>query len=147
MEFVSSDKAYSDALSIFISGRLYLANQHTSDHHLTRSRKVKAIRSQACVAWQEAVEDKVRPAWPLAVVARPQSVRQVDVDACWPHLKACLDGLVDAGLVPDDGPEHISRVCLLAFRKVPADDVGLLVWCLPAVSDGAGAGRPEVLTP
>ena len=34
-------------LSIFLPGKLYLANQHTSDHHLTRSRKVKAIRSQA----------------------------------------------------------------------------------------------------
>ena len=128
----AQDTASDNSLHIFLSGKLYLANQHTSDHHLTRSRKVKAIRSQARLAWLEAVEGAVRPALPLAVAARPQSVRRLDVDACWPHLKACLDGLVDAGLVPDDGPEHISRVCLLAWQKVPVEQSGLLVWCLPA---------------
>ena len=128
MAFVSSDTGF----HIFVPGKLYLANQHTSDHHLTRSRKVKAIRQQACLAWQEAFQEGARPGLPVALVARPQVARQVDVDACWPHLKACLDGLVDAGGVPDDGPEHISRVCLLACQKVAKEDIGLLVWCLPA---------------
>lgn len=36
-----------------------------------------------------------------------------DVAACAPEAKAAIDGLVDAGLIPDDSPEHLLRVVFL----------------------------------
>lgn len=36
-----------------------------------------------------------------------------DVAACAPHAKAAIDGLVDAGLIPDDSPEHLVSVTFL----------------------------------
>lgn len=35
--------------------------------------------------------------------------RRRDTDNLWPTLKACCDGLVDAGLVPDDTPEFMDK--------------------------------------
>lgn len=36
-----------------------------------------------------------------------------DVAACAPEAKAAIDGLVDAGLIPDDSPAHLLRVVFL----------------------------------
>jgi hypothetical protein len=36
-----------------------------------------------------------------------------DVAACAPEAKAAIDGLVDAGLIPDDSPEHLLSVTFL----------------------------------
>jgi hypothetical protein len=36
-----------------------------------------------------------------------------DVAACAPHAKAAIDGLVDAGLIPDDSPQHLLSVTFL----------------------------------
>jgi len=33
--------------------------------------------------------------------------RAQDTGACFPAAKAAIDGLVDAGVLPDDGPEHV----------------------------------------
>jgi crossover junction endodeoxyribonuclease RusA len=36
-----------------------------------------------------------------------------DVAACAPEAKAAIDGLVDAGLIPDDSPQHLLSVTFL----------------------------------
>lgn len=36
--------------------------------------------------------------------------RGQDVGACFPSVKAAIDGLVDAGVVPDDTPAHVARL-------------------------------------
>lgn len=49
--------------------------------------------------------------------------RAQDTGACFPAAKAAIDGLVDAGVLPDDGPEHV--VELRFFRpelKSPLGD-------------------------
>lgn len=53
----------------------------------------------------------------VRVVATPirqkgRSGRQ-DVGACMPAVKAAIDGLIDAGMCADDGPEHVVE---LVFR-------------------------------
>lgn len=36
--------------------------------------------------------------------------RRQDVGACMPVVKAAIDGLVDAGVWPDDTPDHVLSV-------------------------------------
>jgi hypothetical protein len=36
--------------------------------------------------------------------------RTQDVGACYPAAKAAIDGLVDAGVIPDDGPQYVTRL-------------------------------------
>jgi glycine/serine hydroxymethyltransferase len=51
----------------------------------------------------------------IAVEATPfgPKIRQ-DVGACFPSAKAAIDGLVHAGVLPDDTPDH---VCSLTFHQ------------------------------
>jgi hypothetical protein len=49
-------------------------------------------------------------ATPLRVNARSMP----DVAACYPAVKAAIDGLVDARVVPDDGPFNVMRVTFRA---------------------------------
>ena len=39
---------------------------------------------------------------------RPRQRRVRDRHNLWPTVKACVDGLVDAGIVPNDDSEHLS---------------------------------------
>lgn len=42
-----------------------------------------------------------------------------DTGNCLPAVKAAVDGLVDAGVLPDDTPEHVQELRFLAPEKVP----------------------------
>lgn len=44
----------------------------------------------------------------IAAQARLRGDRSIDIDACFPALKAAIDGLVDARVIPDDCPPHIA---------------------------------------
>jgi hypothetical protein len=37
-----------------------------------------------------------------------------DVAACFPAVKAAIDGIVDAGTIPDDDPSHLVSICFHA---------------------------------
>lgn len=51
-----------------------------------------------------------------------------DVSACFPSTKAGIDGLVDAGVILDDDPEHLIRIDYLAPQVMPES------WKRPGVS-------------
>ena len=40
---------------------------------------------------------------------RPRDNRRRDTDNLMPVLKACADGIVDAGVVPDDTPQYMTK--------------------------------------
>lgn len=42
-----------------------------------------------------------------------------DIAACFPSVKAAVDGLVDAGVIVDDDPEHLVRLDFLAPLTIP----------------------------
>lgn len=45
-----------------------------------------------------------------AVLAKTDRSPLPDVGACMPGVKAGIDGLVDAGVIPDDDPAHLVRL-------------------------------------
>lgn len=55
----------------------------------------------------------------VAITAEPWQAKGVlaDTAACNPAVKAAIDGLVDAGVIPDDTSEHIARITFLPTRK------------------------------
>jgi hypothetical protein len=56
-------------------------------------------------------------AWPVSVTVthlRKNRASMPDVGAPILAVKAILDGVVDAGLLPDDGPDYVRRLLFLA---------------------------------
>ena len=62
-------------------------------------------------------------ATPLRVNARSMP----DVAACYPAVKAAIDGLVDAGVVPDDGPFNVIKITFRAPEVARRDGLRLLI--------------------
>jgi crossover junction endodeoxyribonuclease RusA len=50
-----------------------------------------------------------------------------DVAACAPAVKAAIDGLVDAGIIPDDSPEFVTQVRFLPPVVCGVDGLRLTV--------------------
>jgi hypothetical protein len=50
-----------------------------------------------------------------------------DADACHPAAKAAIDGLVDAGVLPSDGPKHLLEVRYMTAIPDPKDGLSLVI--------------------
>lgn len=81
------------------------ANQRM--HWSVRGRVTREVRSTA--AWI-ARHTKLPAADRLTITLhyRPSTKRRRDAHNLYPLVKALVDGLVDAGIVPDDNTEHVS---------------------------------------
>lgn len=81
-----------------------------------------------------------RPAHPfqvrVRVTAQPyKKSRAFDADAIAPHVKACLDGLVLAGVLTDDSPEHVAGVLYLPpLKPAPGEPDHLILTLEPETS-------------
>jgi crossover junction endodeoxyribonuclease RusA len=79
------------------------ANQRM--HWRAKARVTKDVRQVASLLGRKA------PRTEMLVVTlhyRPRDRRRRDRHNLWPTVKALVDGLVDAGIVPDDDAEHLS---------------------------------------
>ncbi len=52
---------------------------------------------------------------------------QQDVGACFPAAKAAIDGLVGAGVIPDDTPDHVITLTFRAPVVGQGDGLELVV--------------------
>lgn len=50
-----------------------------------------------------------------------------DVAACYPTVKAAIDGIVDAGIIPDDDPAHLQAVTFLPTEVAGFDGLRIYV--------------------
>ena len=81
-----------------------------------RAEHVKQWRQ--AFAWLARKEGIPPMAW-ISVVAQPEQARGrlQDTAACNPSVKAAIDGLVDAGVVPDDTGEHVREITFLPCMR------------------------------
>ena len=97
---------------------------------MARHRKIQQWRSAfAALALEQQVShlDVVRVrAWPLAKNHRSMQ----DVRGCLPPVKPAVDGLVDAGVFVDDGPEYLRE---LVFSPTVVDEVDWLTIVVEAL--------------
>jgi crossover junction endodeoxyribonuclease RusA len=89
-------------------------------HHMAKARKVREYRDAAhwvIKAAKVPACEKVR----VTVIYRPRDNRRRDPLNLVATLKACEDGMVDAGVVPDDNPEYVESVMPLIDVADPQD--------------------------
>jgi crossover junction endodeoxyribonuclease RusA len=81
----------------------------------SRFERAANVRLWREAVWGLALEAKVgrHQRVRLTVALRLRGKRSMDIDACAPSLKAAIDGLVDARVIPDDGQGHIEAITIL----------------------------------
>ena len=47
--------------------------------------------------------------------------------ACYPTVKAAIDGIVDAGVILDDNPEHLDSIMFFTVDVVGRDGMRLMI--------------------
>jgi hypothetical protein len=92
--------------TVAIPGRVSTVNKLRTVHFHERALHDATWRTSAC--W-EAVQAQVPKLDKVKITACPwlKGRRSQDVAACLPSVKAAIDGLVDAGVLPDDTPNHV----------------------------------------
>jgi Holliday junction resolvase RusA-like endonuclease len=96
--------------------RPWTANSERRWHYHKRAQAVRDARERW--AWL-AVAAKIPRLERIAIDARPCAKDRrwrPDVAACFPAVKAAIDGLVDAGVIDDDDDRHV-----VALRFLPVD--------------------------
>ena len=99
-----------------VRGQLISLNFERKMHHQTRADAVKQWRSDA--AW-EAKAARLPHIDRCSIIAQPYQHAHVLGDAGnhLPSIKACIDALVDVGVLDDDGPEIVTALTMLAPRR------------------------------
>lgn len=91
--------------------KMWTANAERRMHHMERARQVREARDRWFWLAKEA---QVPHLGRVRIRATPLKTNRrsiPDVAACYPVVKAAIDGLVDAGVVEDDTPEFVTEVC------------------------------------
>jgi hypothetical protein len=115
--------------TITFDARPWTSNQDVKLHHYERARRIKEWREAFRVL---ALVAKVPPLERVGITAQPYYKRtqgkHPDPSSCAPATKAAIDGLVDASVVPDDGPRYVAWVKYLpAVMGAPADALAVSV--------------------
>ena len=92
----------------------FTLNKERTVHHHARAKVVKSWRQAFCELAQDAMIPRLEK---IEVVAQPYVLNaryRQDVGACFPVVKAAIDGLVDAGVLLDDHAGIVIRLTFLA---------------------------------
>lgn len=84
-------------------------------NHWTKTRQLTREWREAF--WALGLQNRQRMRCAAVEVAVVIKGPMQDTGACFPTVKAAIDGLVDAGILPNDGPEQIASLTFLAPRK------------------------------
>lgn len=106
---IEVDTLTSATLTVRAPDNLLTVNRERTLNHHVRADIVRAWRRAAMV---RANEQRIPPfAW-VELTVRLTQARGVLADAGshYPVVKAIVDGLVDAGVLADDGPEYVRRI-------------------------------------
>lgn len=97
---------------LIIPGRPATLNAERAGRtHWTETRKTTAdVRTAAWAAAKKARIPHGLHAIEILAVPHLRDRRGQDVGACFPAVKAAIDGLVDARIVPDDTPTYVRRL-------------------------------------
>jgi hypothetical protein len=95
--------------TLLFSGRPWTTNVAYNWHKMKRSDEVRMVRLYAKLF---AISEKV-PSHERVIITFAQECRtkvMPDTGACYLWCKAVEDGLVDAGVIPKDTPEHVAEL-------------------------------------
>lgn len=127
-------------LIIDMVGRPVLSNARM--HHQAKAKAVKPWRQAGCVL---ARAQHIPPLGRVSIACWGRYPTRVmpDVDGVAPTLKAVLDGIVDAGVLPDDQPPFVQAVTFYAPVCEKGCLPGLVVVLTALDADVEHPGRPS----
>ena len=95
-----------ESKTIVLPWKKPLLNLNSRQHWAAKARDTDSVRSVTALLCRDiAKADKVR----VVLTYTPRDKRRRDADNLVGMLKACCDGIVDAGVVPDDTPEFMVK--------------------------------------
>lgn len=119
---------------IFIPGRIWTMSRERSISKWDRAEWVRDIREAARIRTLDAMRRDATPAFtvPVTVEFMPYQAVGVLADTAnhLPPCKAVLDGIVDAGLLPNDNPTWV--VSQTFYPPVRSKMIGINVLIKPA---------------
>jgi hypothetical protein len=90
-------------------------NAERSGHWSTRHRHTDAWRERTALTARQSLRRIDDDAFPIYVEAFPvQKGKTPDAGNCYPTVKAIVDGLRDAQIIPDDDPTYVQAIILQA---------------------------------
>lgn len=110
-----------------MEGKLFTLNGERGMHYHKRAKLVKAWREAAFEATTEAKIPAVDAIDVTFIPCRKDRRHMADTGGHFPVAKACIDGLVDAGVIPDDGPKFVLSLTFRAPKVDGGTDRALLI--------------------
>ncbi len=109
-----------------------LMNMNHRLHWSKQRRQARAWRGVTCLAARQQLASFPMPLWPatVTVVVPVHDRRRRDPANLAPVAKHCVDGLVDAGVWPDDTPDWVT-VTEPRLRSAAHNDWSVLVEITP----------------
>lgn len=92
----------------------FTLNKERTVHHMVRAKIVKEWRAAFCDLAKEAMMPSMEQ---VEITIQPYVLNakyRQDVGACFPQVKAAVDGLVDAGVLIDDNAKIVVKLTFLA---------------------------------
>jgi len=110
-----------------------LLNANDRIHWRVRSRITKGLREAAKAS---ALDVQIPPLDRIRVqaVLHPHDKRRRDPHNWYPSYKAAIDGLVDAGVIPDDDNKHLLSVEVVLGTPVRHNQIALHITPLRSAS-------------
>jgi crossover junction endodeoxyribonuclease RusA len=111
------------------------------DHWAARKRRSDELLK---AAWAMALAARIPPLERVSVLAeyQPPDMRHRDADNPVASVKACIDGIVKAGVLPDDEcPRYITEVICRIGEPYPRGRLVLTLTEVPAAARRTAQGR------
>jgi crossover junction endodeoxyribonuclease RusA len=135
----SAPSAGSRTYTIALPAGLPLLSQNGRFHHFERNRRVQVLKK---AAWLMALKEKIPPLERASIVVeyQPRDSRDTDPDNVPPASgKPCIDGLVAAGVLPDDNARYVTDVSGKIGPKFPRGRLVLHITEVAAATGGEAA--------
>jgi crossover junction endodeoxyribonuclease RusA len=97
-----------------VDGKVQSLNAERKAHWSKRAEQARLWRERF---WAEGLKQRVRFERVEITVEIAQK-RLMDAGNAYPTIKAAIDGLVDARVIPNDTPKHVAQITLLAPVRV-----------------------------
>lgn len=104
--------------SVALPAGLTLLNANRRMHWARRAELTRNIRAASFACVKSAKVPRLRRAQ-IVVEFRPPDRRRRDVHNLYPSAKAAIDGLVDAGVLPDDSDRYLVGPDMRAGEVAP----------------------------
>lgn len=96
----------SESWTLFYPERPWTVNAERTWHHMKRAKIVREWRDAFCWLAREAKIPRLRSMVVHVTPTLPDK-RMQDVAACLGAAKAAIDGITDAGVLPEDSPQYV----------------------------------------